>query len=66
MMLRFPVTSLFSNDVPSGIEILSPSLATMIQVPASLTPLPNETSPETVKWSSSVMFGIDLNRFSKF
>jgi hypothetical protein len=45
---------------------LSPSLATMIQVPASLTPLPNETSPETVKWSSSVMFGIDLNRFSKF
>lgn len=66
MMLRFPVTSLFSKLVPSGIMILLPSLATKIQVPASRTPLPIQTSPEMVKWSSSRILGMDLNRFSKF
>lgn len=60
------MTSLFSRLVPSGIMILAPSLATKIQVPASRTPLPIQTSPAMVKWSSSRMLGIDLNRFSKF
>ena len=66
MMLKLPVINLFSKLAPSGITILLPSVATTMQVPANRTPLPNETSPDTVKWSSSVMFGIDLNRFSKF
>lgn len=66
MIFKLPVTSLFSRLVPSGIMILLPSFATMMHVPARRTPLPNQTSPETVRWSSSVMFGMDLNRFSKF
>ena len=37
----------------------------IITVPANLTFLPTHTSPLMVKWSSSVMSGIDLNRFSK-
>ena len=58
--------NLFSKFVPSGNMILLPSLATMMHVPARRTPLPNHTSPETVKWSSSIMLGMDLKRFSKF
>lgn len=58
--------SLFSRSVPSGIMILLPSVATIMHVPARRTRLPNHTSPETVRWSSSLMLGIDLNRFSKF
>jgi hypothetical protein len=37
MIERLPVTSLFSRLVPSGIVILFPSLATMMQVPARRT-----------------------------
>jgi hypothetical protein len=58
-----PETSLFSNTVPSGNSILLPSFATMMTVPLKIIPRPNVTSPATVKWSSSRIPGMDLNRF---
>ena len=47
---------------PSGMSIRSPWLAIIITVPFNDTRLPNVTSPDTVKWSSSRISGIVANR----
>lgn len=45
--------------------ICLPEFATMITVPLRVTSDPNDTSPDTVRWSSSRMFGVVVKRDRK-
>ena len=63
IMLRLPERSRFSRTHPSGMSMRWPSFATIITVPRSVTFRPKFTSPVTVRWSNSRIFGIFLNRF---
>ena len=64
-ILIFPITSwvtiIFSIIAPSGMLMQSPWLAIIITVPFTETRLPKVTSPETDKWLSSRISGMDEN-----
>ncbi|KAL2290971.1 hypothetical protein FJTKL_14873 [Diaporthe vaccinii] len=44
---------------PGGISMVLPSVATMITVPLSVTPRPRLTAPVMVRWSSSMILGME-------
>lgn len=57
--------TLFSSTALSGISSLVPEFAFTDTLPLRTTPEPNQTSPETLRLSSSTILGMDLNRLRK-